>query len=140
MVSGSRCALIAGTAFLLHALAGCQSESDEPSVARKAFDELQQKYDELVEDKLDDPVEWAAADIENFGDWDYRVENLAYSSPEELAAQLNELGNDRWEVIWLERKPGGFLAVLKKPSVSYLSKIPLSQIGSIVIGGQDSAE
>ncbi|MGI9236884.1 MAG: hypothetical protein ACR2QZ_05775 [Woeseiaceae bacterium] len=132
--------LFAATALLVQALSACESEFEEPSAARKAFDELQQKYDELVEEKLEDPVQWAADDIENLGDWDYRVENLSFSSAEDLAAQLNEFGNDRWEVIWLERTPEGFLAVLKKPSVSYLSKIPLSGLGKIVIGGSDGDE
>ena len=89
---------------------------------------------------MEDPVEWAADDIENIGDWDYKVENLAYSSPEDLESKLNEFGNDRWEVIWLERTPNGFLAILKKPSISYLSKIPLSQLGKFVIGGAEAQE
>ena len=49
-------------------------------------------------------------------------------------------GNDRWEVIWLERTPDGFLAVLKKPSISYLSKVPLSEIGKYVIGISDDQQ
>lgn len=139
MVPRTRLFLVVA-ALVVHVLAACQSESEEPSAARKAFDELQKKYDQLVEEKLEDPVQWAADDIENLGDWDYRVENLSFSSAEDLAEQLNEFGNDRWEVIWLERTPDGFLAVLKKPSVSYLSKIPLSGLGKIVIGGSDGQE
>lgn len=121
-------------------LSGCESDSQESSAASRALDDLQQKYDELVKDKVDVPVDWAAEDLENIGDWEYRVENLSYSSPEDLASQLNEFGNERWEVIWLERTPGGFLAVLKKPSVSYLSKVPLSEIGKYVIGISDGQE
>lgn len=115
-------------------LAACETESQEPSAASKALDDLQAKYDELVKDKVDVPVDWAAEDLENIGDWEYRVENIAYTSPEDFAAQLNVFGNERWEVIWLERTPDGFLAVLKKPSISYLSKVPLSEIGKYVIG------
>jgi len=115
-------------------LVACETESQEPSAASKALDDLQAKYDELVKDKVDVPVDWAAEDLENIGDWEYRVENIAYTSPEEFAAQLNVFGNERWEVIWLERTPDGFLAVLKKPSISYLSKVPLSEIGKYVIG------
>lgn len=121
-------------------LSGCETDSQESSAASRALDDLQQKYDELVKDKVDVPVDWAAEDLENIGDWEYRVENLSYSSPEDLASQLNEFGNERWEVIWLERTPGGFLAVLKKPSVSYLSKVPLSEIGKYVIGISDGQE
>ncbi len=140
MISKKRLVAIVALVTLAHALAACQSDPQEPSSARKALDELQAKYDELVKEKLEDPVQWAADDIENLGDWEYRVENLSYSSTEDLAAQLNEFGNEKWEVIWLERTPEGFLAVLKKPSVSYLSKIPLSQLGTIVIGGSGGTE
>ena len=126
-------------AFLV-LFAGCETESQEPSAAAKALDDLQAKYDELVKDKVDVPVDWAADDLENIGDWEYRVENIAYSSPEDFAAQLNVFGNDRWEVIWLERTPDGFLAVLKKPSISYLSKVPLSEIGKYVIGISDDQQ
>ena len=140
MVSKARILVIAGAALLVHVLSACQSEPQEPSVAQKALDELEQKYDELVEKKLEDPVQWAADDIENLGDWEYRVESLSYSSPDDLAEQLNEFGNDKWEVIWLERTPGGFLAVLKKPSVSYLSKIPLLGLTKIVVSGSDGQE
>ena len=121
-------------------LIACEQPTDDSSAARKALEDLQQKYDELVEDKLGDPVEWAAEDIENIGDWDYKVVNLSFDSPQDLENQLNELGNEKWQVIWLERSPDGFLAVLKKPSISYLSKIPLSQIGRYVIGGSEGTE
>ena len=121
------------------ALAGCETDSAEQA-ATKALDDLQTKYDELLKDKVDVPVDWAAEDLENIGDWEYRVETITYSSPEEFAEQLNVLGNERWEVIWLERTPGGFLTVLKKPSISYLSKVPLSEIGRYVIGGSGGQE
>jgi len=121
-------------------LSACESESQKPSAAQRALDKLQQQYDELLKDKVDVPVEWATDDLEKIGDWEYRVENLSYSSPEDLELQLNEFGSEKWEVIWLERTPGGFLAVLKKPSISYLSKIPLSQLGKLVIGGPDGQE
>jgi len=123
---------------LAHMLSACQSGSEEPSAVRKTLDDLQQKYDELVAEKVGDPVQWAADDFENLGDWEYRVEILSFSAPEDLADQLNEFGNDKWELVWLDRAPGGFLAVLKKPSISYIGKIPLSALGKIVIGGEDS--
>lgn len=128
------------TMLLMHLVSGCESESQESSAAQRTLDELQSKYDELIKDKVDIPVDWATDDIENIGDWEYQVVNLSYTSPADLQSQLNEFGNERWEVIWLEASPGGFLAVMKKPSISYLSKIPLSQLGRIVIGGPESAE
>ena len=129
-----------GTVVLGLALSGCENESQETSATQRALDELQKQYDELIKDKVDVPVEWATDDLENIGDWEYRVESLSYRSPEELQAQLNAFGNERWEVIWLEEAPGGFLAVLKKPSISYLSKIPITQLGRIVIGDPEPQE
>ncbi|HNP64375.1 MAG TPA: hypothetical protein PKH39_10620 [Woeseiaceae bacterium] len=132
---------VLATAFLTAMLLGaCESDSSEPSTAQRALDELQSKYDELLKDKVYVPVDWAAEDLENIGDWEYKVVNLAFRSPEDLQSQLNEFGNERWEVIWLEKSQGGFLAVLKKPSISYLSKIPISQLGRIVIGDPDAQQ
>ena len=140
MVSRKRVVLFMGAVFLGHLLSGCENESQESSSAQRALDELQSRYDDLVKDKVDIPVEWATEDLENIGDWEYRVVDLSYTSPEDLETQLNEYGNERWEVIWLEESPSGFLAVLKKPSISYLSKIPISQLGRIVIGGPEGQE
>ena len=140
MGSKKRIVLLASAVCLGHLLSACETDSQESSAAQRALDELQSKYDALVKDKVDAPVEWAKDDIENIGDWEYRVVNLSYASAEELESQLNEYGNDRWEVIWLEESPTGFLAVLKKPSISYLSKIPISQLGRIVISGPEGQE
>ena len=120
--------------------AGCESEQQETSATDRALNELQEKYDELVKGKVDAPVEWASDDLENIGDWEYRVERLSFTSPEGLAEQLNGFGNDRWEVIWLESTPDGFLAVMKKPSISYLSKIPLSELGRFFSIGSDGQQ
>lgn len=133
-------ALMVSVVTVMSVVSGCESESQDSSAAQRALDEVQSKYDELIKDKVDIPVDWATDDIENIGDWEYRVVNLSYSSPDNLQSQLNDFGNERWEVIWLETTPDGFLAVLKKPSISYLSKIPLSQLGRIVIGGPEGQE
>lgn len=121
--------------FLLLAfgLASCGGESDEPSTAEKALAELQAKYDELSQKELDDPVKWAAKDLENIGDWEYKVEVLPLDSPQEFEAALNKLGDDRWEVIWMEKNTVGYTVFMKKPAISYLNKIPLSSLGRFVI-------
>ena len=119
---------------------GCDTGTDEESATQRALGELQQKYDELVKGKVEVPVEWATDDLENIGDWEYRVERLSFTTPEGLTAQLNEFGNDRWEVIWLESTPDGFLAIMKKPSISYLSKIPLSELSRFLTPGSGPGE
>ena len=140
MITQAKFVLSTACIAVLLGLSSCQNESGEPSAADNALSDLQRKYDELVEDRVGDPVQWAADDFENIGDWDYRVENLPFTSAEDLALRLNEFGDEKWEAIWLERTPEGFLVVLKKPSVSYLSKIPLSQLGKLVIGGAEGQE
>lgn len=131
-------AALAGAALVLTA---CNPEpQDEVTGMRKAVENLQQQYDELIAERGGDPVEWAASDLENLGDWEYRVETIRLSSEADFAATLNEFGNDRWEVIWLERTPGGFMVIMKKPSISLLSKIPLSQLGRFVIDGSEGSQ
>ena len=131
------CLIVIATATVLGA---CESEEAEQSVTQRATEEIQKKYDELVDTNIDAPIDWATSDIENIGDWEYRVENMSFTSPDAFAEQLNAFGNDRWELIWLEKTPDGYLAFLKKPSISYLSKLPLSQIGRLVIGGSEGPE
>ena len=114
---------------------GCGGESDQPSAADKALNELQTKYDELMQKQLDGAVQWAADDFENIGDWEYRIVELSYTSSEALEATLNNFGNERWEVFWVEKTDNGLLVLLKRPSLCYLCKIPLSQIGRFVIDG-----
>ena len=126
--------------ILVFGVAACGGESDEPSAAEKALDELQSKYDELSQKEFKDPVKWAAEDLENIGDWEYKVETLPLDSAEEFEAALNELGNDRWEVIWMEKNTVGYTVFLKKPAVSYLNKIPLSSLGRFVIDDSGSEE
>lgn len=116
-------------------IVGCDRDANEPSATERTLDDLQSKYDELVEDKLESPVQWAADDLENIGDWEYRVVELPGAEPETLEETLNELGNDRWEVFWIENVRNDYRVMLKRPSRSYLSRIPLSQIGRFVIDG-----
>ena len=114
---------------------GCERDATEPSVTESALDDLQAKYDELVEDKLESPVQWAADDLENIGDWEYKVVELSGANAASLETTFNEQGNDRWEVFWIENVRNGYRVMFKRPSRSYLSRIPLTQIGRFVIDG-----
>lgn len=133
----------AGTAWIILCsllLTGCGVKLDDRTATEKAIDELQKKYDELVADKLENPVDWAADDLENIGDWEYKVVDMNMDDATAAEEALNTLGDDRWEVFWLERNGGEFRLMLKRPSRSYLSRIPLSQIGRFVIGGPAGEE
>ena len=126
---------IAAIALVVLAACGGNGESEEPSAAQRALDDLQAKYDELAGDRLDDPVEWASEDLENIGDWEYKVVDLSAVPASELETLLNELGNDRWELVWVDERGGEHVAIMKRPSVSLLSKIPLSQLGRLMFSG-----
>ncbi len=120
--------------------------AEESSTADRALEELQRRYEglqqqfeELTSDSLDAPVEWAQEDLENIGDWEYKVVEVGRQSAEELEATLNELGNDRWQVIWIEGNLSGKTIIMKRPAVSVLSKLPLSALGRLLMrdsGGQ----
>jgi hypothetical protein len=45
-----------------------------------------------------------------------------------LEQKLNELGNERWECFWMEKKEKEFLLFFKRPKLSYLQKIPQGQL------------
>lgn len=124
----------------LMVVGGCSEESSEPSVAQQTIDDLQKKYDELVETELENPVQWASDDLENIGDWEYKIVDLSDAGAASMEATLNELGNERWEVFWIENVRTDYRIMLKRPSRSYLRHIPLSQIGRFVIGGGESQE
>ena len=124
----------------LFALAACSQSAEEPMAAEKALTDLQKKYDELIEGELDDPMQWASEDLGKIGDWEYRVLQLGNVSAAEFETALNEAGGERWEVIWIEKTLEGHSIVMKRPSVSILSKVPLSQIGRLVIGGGETEQ
>lgn len=126
---------VALTVACLFIATGCERDATEPSATASALDDLQAKYDELVEDKLESPVQWAADDLENIGDWEYKVVELSGATAASLEATFNELGNDRWEVFWIENERNSYRVMFKRPSRSYLSRIPLTQIGRFVIDG-----
>lgn len=135
-------ALGLGVIILLASCGAGQPESNEtarPSITQKALEDLQEKYAELAGDRLDKPVQWASEDIENIGDWEYRIVEFAALGAGDWEAELNNYGNDRWEVAWVEASPTGRVVMFKRPAISLLSKIPLSQLGRMMIG-DSSAE
>ena len=130
---------------LVSALAACRGPTDDTptdnaSAAEKALDGLQERYDALTEGDLDDPMQWASEDLKKIGDWEYKVVEHDGVVAAELEAVLNKAGTERWEVIWIEKTLSGHLIVMKRSSISYLSKIPLSQLGRLVIPDSEGQE
>ena len=115
-------------------------EASEPSMTQKALNDLQAKYDELAGDRLEDPVQWAADDLENIGDWEYKVVELGSLPIDKWEEEFNSHGDERWQMVWIDTTASGRVAVFKRPSVSLLSKIPLSQLGRMMIGDSSTEE
>ncbi len=115
--------------------AACDREPGELSRTEQALEELQRFIGEVRERAPEDPVEWAKEDLARYGDWEYRVVTLAELEADALEEELNELGQERWEVFWVERTDQGLNLFLKRPTVSYLRAVPFSEIGRVVPGG-----
>jgi hypothetical protein len=128
---------VAESAMAAAAEAG--AEAEELSAAARALDQLSSAYDDLaalVDRNPGEAVQWAQDDIENLGDWEYRIEEYDAGLPTpDLQAQLNALGEERWEVFWMEATPAGVRVYLKRSSISYLSRLPLSALVRLLSGG-----
>lgn len=109
----------------------------DPSATARALEELSAAYRSLaglLDQGSDEAVERVQGDIENLGDWEYRIVELEDDTAEALETELNTLGNERWEVYWVEPQRDGIRFYLKRPSISYLSRVPLSTLLRMLSG------
>ncbi len=107
----------------------CEREPGEPSQAERALEEVKQLYAQAKAKAPEDPIEWVKEDIDRYGDWEYQIIILADGELSNLEEQLNEVGQERWEVFWVERSRANLRLFLKRPAISYLRSIPLSNLG-----------
>lgn len=142
----SMLALSAGLVFMSGARAqedavvpdGSEEAGIPASATARALDALTAAYNDLTSRAGEggtEAVDWAQGDIENLGDWEYRIVDLEGLTAEEMQGELNTLGDDRWEVYWVADTPGGVRFFLKRPSISYLSRVPLSTLLRVLAGG-----
>ena len=87
------------------------------------IEELYEKAKETGRPVAEDAIEWTKEDVERIGDWQYRILLLPETADAELESQLNELGTERWEVFWVERRQEGLRLFLKRPARSYLKAV-----------------
>lgn len=112
------------------------SSTQDVSKLESAMAELQNKYEELRQAKPTAAFDWASEDLKNIGDWEYKILELS-GSVTDLEDELNALGKERWQVFWIKDISANNIQVmLKRPTVSYLSKIPLSSLGKMMINGE----
>ena len=134
MTRGFKILVVVWTAVLL--ASACEREPGAPSQAVQALEKVKRLYKEARDKVPEDPVEWAKEDIQRYGDWEYRIIVLADGEPSTLEERLNKLGEERWEVFWVERSDTDLRLFLKRPVKSYLRAVPLSELGKAISGGE----
>lgn len=126
------------TGVVLGLVLSCSPETpgreDSPDALREQISELYNRARESGEDASGNAYEWAREDVERIGDWEYRVLRHTGADDAALEARLNELGSERWEVIWIESGSGGLKLFLKRPTRSYLRHLPLSELPRLIPG------
>lgn len=125
----------------MHAQEAVDEAVDAPasSITARMVEQLSAVYADLAALIGDNPAEavgWAQEDIENLGDWEYRIVELDEREDSGIEAALDALGDERWEVYWVQDGNGGAKFYLKRPSLSYLSRVPLSTLLRIIPGGE----
>lgn len=87
-----------------------------------------EKYAETFEEGKDlsgKSKEWLLKDIENIGDWEYKIEKFSLKNLKDLEIRLNQLGAERWQCFWVEQGNDETKSFyFKRTKMSYLSKIP----------------
>ena len=82
----------------------------------------------------------AREDLEAIGDWEYKVQYFSNVNHIALEKKLNELGTERWEVIWIDRQGPNLIVTMKRPSRTWLNKLPLGQLLKAAAPGSDGGE
>ena len=126
---------------------------DEPKAEDKSYSEklkevyekglkgAKEKYAETVGDGKEltgKSKEWLLKDIENIGDWEYKVESYDPEQAKEIEKKLNVLGKERWQCFWVESNKKQKTFYFKRTKLSYLSKIPTGAILRIMTDFQNN--
>ena len=93
----------------------------------KGMKTASEKYAETLEDGKNlsgKSKEWLLKDLQNIGDWEYKIEEFSSKKNKDLEIRLNQLGVERWQCFWVERVEDKKLFYFKRTKRSYLSKIP----------------
>ncbi len=126
---------VASAAFLW--AVACNPGAPPPETAPELQEQIIQLYErarESGEAVSGDVYEWAREDVERIGDWEYRIVRHDDAGDAAIEAALNELGSERWEVVWIDRQSGTLRLFLKRPRRSFLRHLPLSELPRLVPG------
>ena len=114
-------------------LVGCEKPSEAPSPIVQTTEQVQDFYEKKVLPPVGDATEWVKGDLAKHGDWQYLVVDLAQGSTDSMTAKLNELGSERWEVVWIEKPEDRvsnppYRVFLKRPTKSLLRSIKVPDL------------
>ena len=135
--------------ILLATFAGCPKDKEpEPVPEPEVTDqgtlaqvlELYEKAKDAGEQVPLDAFEWARQDLGSIGDWQYLVIDIPVFDAARVQKQLNELGTERWECIWIQSSGNKISFILKRPTRSYLKSVPLSQILKLLPRSESDGE
>ncbi len=116
-----------------------ETQTEETSLWNQVVALYEQAKD-AGETAAEDVYEWAREDLQAIGDWEYKVQYFPNVNHIAFEKQLNELGTERWEVIWIDRQGPNSIVTMKRPSRTWLNKLPLGQLIKVAAPGSDGGE
>ena len=73
---------------------------------KKGVKGAKEKYEETLGDGKNltsKSKEWLLKDIENIGDWEYKIVTFGSEKIKDIEMQLITLGRERWQCFWVEQ-------------------------------------
>ena len=106
---------------------------------KKLYDENVESGKKLYEKNFGDgkklteqTKQWVKEDIENMGDWEYKIVAFGRKATTEMENDLNQLGNERWQCFWVEPSGKNKVFYFKRTKKSYIQKIPAGDLLRII--------
>jgi hypothetical protein len=98
------------TAFLMLCLIPLYLHpAEKVESGKKLYDENIEGRKKLYEQNFGDgkelteqTKEWVKEDIENMGDWEYKIVAFGGKATTGMGKALDQLGNERWQCFWVE--------------------------------------
>jgi hypothetical protein len=129
--------------FCSFLLTGCGSEQKKQKEQKAAetsnWEEVQKLYEKAKDAGDDVPkniADWAKAEFQRMGTWEYRFVRFDAISPTEIEKELNVMGKEKWECFWLEREGNALRLAFKRPAQSYLQALPVKELMKLIAAGQ----
>lgn len=106
---------------------------------KKLLDEKVESGKKLLDEKVKGNKDlkgqtknWVKGDIENIGDWEYKIVAFGDKAHVELEKELNQLGKSRWQCFWVEPTGKDKVFYFKRSKISYMQKMPAGSLLEII--------